>query len=106
MDIVTLFCDIDDFCQRFELWMKAHLLRVRQRQSSLHLSEVMTIMVLFHQQGYRTFKQFYLEHVCVHLRQEFLNLVRYSRFVELQREALFTAAMCVPQATLWAMHWH
>lgn len=90
MDIVALFCDIDDFCQRFEPWLQVQLLtiRQRQRQPTMHLSEVMTILVLFHLQGYRTFKQFYLEHVCVHLRQEFPNLVSYSRFVELQRDAL------------------
>src|SRR5215211_6365954 len=90
MDIVALFCDIDEFCQGYAPWLQAHVLpvRQRQRQSSLQLSEVMTILVLFHWQGYRTFKQFYVEHVCVHLRQEFPGLVSYSRFVELQREAL------------------
>lgn len=90
MDIVALFCDIDDFCQRFAPWMQMHLLagRQRQRSSRMHLSEVMTILVLFHRQGYRTFKQFYLEHVCEHLCGEFPHLVSYNRFVELQGAAL------------------
>jgi IS5 family transposase len=90
MDIVTLFCEIDDFCREFEPWLAAHLLptRQRQRKTVMHLSEVMTILVLFHQQGYRTFKQFYLEHVCAHLKGEFPHLVSYNRFVELQRDAL------------------
>ena len=90
MDIVALFCDLDDFCQGFEPWMQSEMLsnRRRRRQPTMHLSEVMTIVVLFHLQGYRTFKQFYLEHVCVHLRQEFPHLVSYNRFVELQRDAL------------------
>jgi hypothetical protein len=90
MDIVALFCDLDDFCQRFEPWMHTQMLTVRQRQrrSELCLSEVMTILVLFHLLGYRTFKQFYREYVCVHLRREFPHLVSYSRFVERQRDAL------------------
>lgn len=94
MDIVALFCEIDDFCQRFEPWVQRQMLngRRRRRQPTMQLSEVMTIMVLFHQQGYRTFKQFYQEHVCVHLRQEFPHRVSYNRFVELQRDAL--ALLC------------
>jgi hypothetical protein len=90
MDIVALFCDLDDFCQGFEPWMHTQMLTVRQRQRppTLHLSEVMTILVLFHLQGYRNLKQFYCEYVCVHLRSEFPHLVSYSRFVELQRDAL------------------
>ena len=89
MEIVALFCDLDDFCQRFEPWMQRQMLsNRRRRQPTMHLSEVMTIVVLFHLQGYRTFKQFYLEHVCVHLRPEFPHLVSYNRFVELQRDAL------------------
>jgi hypothetical protein len=92
MDIVALFCDIDDFCQHFAPWMHAQLLPVQQRQrqraSQLHLSEVMTILVLFHLLGYRNLKQLYGEYVCVHLRAEFPHLVSYTRFVELQRDAL------------------
>ena len=90
MDIVPLFCDIDDFCQEFEPWMEAQMLRVhqRQRKSKMCLSEVMTILVLFHLLGYRNFKQFYLEYVCVHLLWAFPRVVSYNRFVELQRDAL------------------
>jgi hypothetical protein len=90
MDIVALFCEIDDFCRHFEPRMAAQQLTVRQRQraTTMHLSEVMTIVVLFHLQGYRNFKKFYLEHVCEHLRGEFPHRVSYTRFVELQREAL------------------
>jgi len=80
-----LFCHIDDFCQDFEPTWKQQLLRdstqKRQRSRSLSLSEIMTILVLFHQQHYRTFKDFYLDHVCTHLRSEFPKLVSYSRFV-------------------------
>lgn len=60
----------------------------RQRRRSLSLSEVMTILVLFHGSGYRNLKQFYLEFVCVYLRAEFPGLVSYNRFVEFQSDAL------------------
>jgi hypothetical protein len=48
----------------------------------------MTILVLFHQSGYRNLKQFYLEFVSRYLRAEFPSLVSYNRFVEFERDAL------------------
>jgi hypothetical protein len=53
----------------------------------------MTILILFHQSHYRTFKAFYTEHVCVELRGEFPTLVSYTRFVEFFPSAL--VALCV-----------
>jgi len=52
------------------------------------LSEVMTIVVSFHQSGYRTFKDYFLRYVQPHLRGAFPHLVSYSRFVELMAQAL------------------
>ena len=48
----------------------------------------MTILIAFHQSNYRTFKHFYLKHVCVYWHAEFPNLVSYSRFVGLKKEVL------------------
>ena len=58
MDILPLFCDIDDFCLLFAPHWQARLLDTRQRQraSTLCLSEVMTIIVLFHASSYRDFQ--------------------------------------------------
>jgi hypothetical protein len=92
MDILPLFCDIDDFCSVFEPAWKRHLLTSgacrRRKPGALALSEVMTILVLFHLSGYRNFKAFYTEHVMKHLAGAFPHLVSYQRFVELQRDAL------------------
>src|SRR5215204_5501440 len=99
MDIVTLFCEIDDFCVRMTPWLNAHRLpgRQRQRQSRMHLSEVMTILVWFHMVGYRNFKQFYLHEVTEQLGAEFPHLVSYNRFVELQRYALLPLCIYLKQ---------
>ena len=48
----------------------------------------MTILIAFHQSNYRTFKHFYLKHVCVYWCKEFPHLVSYSRFVQLKKEVL------------------
>jgi len=90
--ILPLFADLDDFCQSFEPTYQTLQLtsatRRRHRQSALALSEVMTIIVWFQQSGYRTFKDYYRKEVCLHLRDEFPNLVSYNRFVELMPAAL------------------
>ena len=48
----------------------------------------MTILIAFHQSGYRTLKHFYEKHICLYWRAAFPNLVSYSRFVQLQKEVL------------------
>ena len=54
----------------------------RRRARSLCASEIMTILIHFHQSHYRDFKAYYCEHVQKHLHSEFPGLVSYSRFVE------------------------
>jgi len=92
MDILPVFCDIDDFCQFFEPLWKRRLLstgtRQRDRASRLCLSEVMTIIVLFHASNYRNFKAYYTEQVMKHYAGAFPRLTSYSRFVELMPSAL------------------
>jgi len=44
----------------------------------------MTIGILFQLSGFRNFKTYYTQHICVHLVREFPQLVSYQGFVELQ----------------------
>ncbi len=85
MDILPVFCDIDDFCQFFEpLWKRRRLSsgeRQRDRAARLCLSEVMTIIVLFHASSYRNFKAYYTEQVMKHYAGAFPRLTSYTRFV-------------------------
>ena len=55
----------------------------RVRTPRLSPSEIMTILIHFHQSHYRTFKAYYTEYVLIHCRSEFPDLVSYNRFVEL-----------------------
>lgn len=97
MSVLELFCAVDDFCRTFEPRWHTRCLtsgsKQRNRARELALSEIMTILILFHQSHYRIFKAFYIEHVCVDLRGEFPHLVSYTRFVEFFPSAL--APLCV-----------
>lgn len=90
--LVSMFCDIDDFCKSFEPVYNQHLLTTgqskRRRQPRLSLSEIMTILVHFHWTSYRNFKAYYTKHVLVHLKAHFPHLVSYNRFVEIAPRAL------------------
>ena len=92
MSLLELFCSIDDF------WI-AHSPQLRQlalpsvgkhrhRAGALCASEVMTIIIHFHQSQYRHFKAYYIHYVQKYLRAEFPKLVSYNRFVELMPTVL------------------
>ena len=92
MDRLTIFCEVDDFCRIFEPKFNQQLLADGQRQrikpSRMSRSEVMTILVLFHQSGFRDLKRFYTKVVCQYWERDFRHLLSYNRFVELHRDAL------------------
>lgn len=74
-----LFCCVDDFCQSFEGQWKQQLvgsgLQLRNRPRSLRLSEIMTILIAFHQSYYRNFKTYYQEKVQTQWAKAFPGLV-------------------------------
>lgn len=92
LDLLTLFCDIDNFCQLFlPAWHRQRLSsgeRKRRRATGLCASELMTILVHFHQSQYRCFKAYYLNEVRRHLRAEFPGLPSYTRVVAMMPSVL------------------
>ncbi len=89
-----VFCDIDDFSAVFAPQWKEELLQgeevKRCKGSSLSLSEVMRIIIVFHSSNFRTFKHFYPAYVMQRLGGAFPRLVSYNRMVELMQLALIS----------------
>ena len=89
---LKLFCEVDDFCLIFiPLWnmtLLQHGVIYRVKEPRLSVSEIMTIIIHFHQSHYRDFKTYYLQYVCEYLNAEFPNLVSYNRFIELMPRVL------------------
>ncbi|MDD7303215.1 MAG: IS982 family transposase, partial [Prevotellaceae bacterium] len=78
--IFEIFCIADDFCKFFDAMMAKYTVRLvhkrkYHRSSTMSKAEVMLIMILFHDSGYRCLKNFYLEKVCIHLRNLFPEVV-------------------------------
>ena len=69
LTLVSIFCDVDDFCKEFEPeWRKILIehqdrrligdIKRRNRKSELSLSEAITIVIMFHKTRHRTFKDY------------------------------------------------
>ena len=60
--------------------LKADKKRQNHRKSTMSKAEIMVIMILFHDSGYRCLKHFYIEKVCRHMRHLFPKVVSYNRW--------------------------
>jgi hypothetical protein len=58
-------------------------------------AEMMTILVMYHESGYKNLKSFYLREIALKYRKEFPHLVSYNRFVELQNRCV------MPLFSIW-----
>ena len=65
----------------------------RNRATGLHMSEIMTLLIAFHQSSYRQFKAYYTNEILGSSRGEFPQAPKYSRFVELMPRALLPLAV-------------
>lgn len=106
--ITAIFCSIDDFCKIFEPALKKRQLsdgkKMRNRKFKMSTSEILTITVLFHLSGMRTFKHFYLFYVQKNLKKDFPRTVSYNRFVELMQAnilplTLYMKTFCLGDCT-------
>jgi hypothetical protein len=88
LDITELYCSVDDFWKSFKPEWDKRLIDSGQSkrgpEPELSVSEMMTIIILFHQSNQRTFKSFYT-YVKKHLNKEFPDLISYTRFVYLKK---------------------
>ncbi len=96
MSLLELFCDVDDFCKDYQKWLSKKELKSKKNKAgpkaNLAPSEIMTIVIHFHQASYRNFKHYYKSYVCKYLRKEFPKLVSYNRFVELKETVVLPLA--------------
>ncbi|WP_039624083.1 IS982 family transposase, partial [Acinetobacter harbinensis] len=92
MDYITeLFCILDDFCKKFNESLEKALIsdqKTTMKKSALSLSEVMTIVILFHKSGFRFFKYFYCHMIIPFWKSAFPKLLSYNRFIEIMPRCL------------------
>lgn len=66
MEQIAIFCDTDDFCKAYKEYCTHSLLIDKNEvvpKTKMVLIEIMTILIMYHLSGYRTFKWYYINHV-------------------------------------------
>jgi hypothetical protein len=95
--LIDLFCVVDDFCNDFmpeyEKTLIGENAKKYKNKSKLRMSEIMTLLIYFHQMRFRDFKTFYLQYIQKHLKDYFPDLVSYNRFVELMPSSMIPLYM-------------
>jgi hypothetical protein len=90
--IDALYCDVDDFNQQFyPEWEHQQLdsgEKKCRKKGVMTPSEIMTIIIFFHQSSYKDFKNYYLGHIHQYRRKEFPILLSYTRFISVMPRVL------------------
>lgn len=90
--LTELFCLVDDFSQAFlpyfERYLLSHSTKQRHKPCRMSRSEIMTVMIHFHQSGHRNFKNYYTK-MHYYLKPFFPQMLSYNRFVELMKSVTF-----------------
>ncbi len=89
----------------FDAMMAKYMLKTLKkrkyhRTSTMSREEVIMIIILFHDSGYRCLKHFYLERICKHMSHLFPQVVYYNRFVEIKHEVAIPLALFI-EKVLW-----
>ena len=88
--LIAVFCEIDDFCKEYN----SNFVRGKNQitgeapaisRTSMALSEIMTITVMYHLSHYKEFKWYYIEKVRGDWKEYFPKLLSYNRFVEIMQ---------------------
>ena len=103
--VIEIFCMRDDFCKFFYDMTEKDTLkpigkRKYHRSATILKTEVMLIMNLFYNLGYRCFKHFYLEKRCKHLWHLFPNVVSYNSLVKLERDVSIPLTLFIKKVLL------
>ena len=102
--VIEIFYMADEFCNFFNETVKKHSIddtkRHRNKPSRLSDSEIRTILIMFHNGGFRCLKHFYINYICKYCGHIFPRTVSYNRFVELEKKVAVPLLIFVREVLL------
>jgi hypothetical protein len=83
--LYQVFIDVDDFMLAYTRYAKNQICSSQKQKpgpkSSLHPSEIISILIFYHYSGYKCFQYYYEYMVTKELRSYFPNIVSYTQFL-------------------------
>ena len=101
MEQIAIFCDADDFYKAYEEYCRNKPLMDKGKvipQTKMLLNEIMTILIMYYLCGYKNFKWYYTNHIMVHQRKNYTDIVSYHSFVEIIKFALVSLILYMIKA--------
>jgi Transposase DDE domain len=90
--LVEIFCEVDDFCKAFQDAFESHFIGngrgSRGPAPGLADAEIITLLLVLHSSGFKSWKNFYNSPMGEVLRRYFPGMPCYERFIVLQQRAL------------------
>ncbi len=81
-DITALFCFVDDFCKVADQWISQSFLPITNkkptRKPEISYSELLTIVLLYHQSPYKNFKYFYMSYLQLYKSETYVYISNKS----------------------------
>src|SRR5919198_1363267 len=89
--LTEAFCEVDDFCKAFDAQWQTYLLgsgaAPRGPKPGLSVSEIITLLLVWHSSGFKYLKNFYHGFATPLLRPCFPGMPCYEQFVTIQKRA-------------------
>lgn len=89
-DITALFCFVDDFVKISDKWISSSYFPISRKPTripEISYSEILTIVLLYHQSPCKNFKYFYMSYLQLY-KTEFRAILSYNRFIALKARVL------------------
>ena len=90
--LISIFCQIDDFCKEFDTYISHYLLTDSTRNSGtrvpsccLNNRKIMAILIGFQSSDWRHFKGFYNHFIKIYFKDAFPTLLSCQRFIEIMK---------------------
>lgn len=79
--LIEVFCEIDDLLNDYKIYREEQGTPIKELQTHLSCSEILTILVMYHLSGYKNFEYYYKNQILGRNKKDFPKAVKYQTFL-------------------------